>query len=658
MELKKRFKRIKRYLYIIGFLINCIIVSGIILLVFIYFWVIEMRWCFNFEANHVLVSSFSNFYNDLKPVQVQWDFYNEIIFKYRVDWESFGKISFIDKELVSSNVEKLVTFFKLFFDDYMNNVDIELLRVQLGYLLNKFSVVWFINKLLTFDGFFISSMNDSLVLIFKMVGLEVFSLICLVCFFILWVILKKVYIKKFVFKVLGGCYLFIVGLLFFLLVVDRDFELAFFGSEFHLFRFMKYCMLFLLVLLWIYGVVCFLWCSEHCLWESYIFCILIMYICFALFVCIMGNFIVFFIVIEGLSYLTFLLLGVGSVYRKGLEVITKYFLLNGLASGVILFGIGILYWIYGTITFFEFSLLIKADDLWYVWGLLGFVCILIGLFFKIGVFPFHYWMGDVYYGCSSLALLFLSTINELVIILVFLKFLYFFNVFLSSLQVLLISFGCLTFFVGNIAGLLEKDIYRLVAYSSITNVGLLIICYSFLNLQGLVAFIFYFVVYLSLIYVLFIVLCSIGYRYNKSILDIKSVDETVWLYKYSWILAFILTLILFSLIGLPPLVGFFSKYIWLFVVIYKVGFIGILVFLLLIPVGIVYYLRLVRYNIMEAKWDNLKVVLLENFIELKKIYVYILLLSILYILFWWWFGYLFFVELEILIFENYFLIFN
>lgn len=142
-------------------------------------------------------------------------------------------------------------------------------------------------------------------------------------------------------------------------------------------------------------------------------------------------------------------------------------------------------------------------------------------------------MGDVYYGCSSIVLLFLSTINELVIILIFLKFLYFFSGFISSLQILLVIFGCLTFFIGSIAGLLEKDIYRLVAYSSIINIGLLVICYSFTNLQGLVAFILYFIIYLSLIYILFLFLYSIEYRYNGAVLDLRNVEETILVYKYS-----------------------------------------------------------------------------------------------------------------------------
>lgn len=88
-----------------------------------------------------------------------------------------------------------------------------------------------------------------------------------------------------------------------------------------------------------------------------------MYLGFSLFFCIVGNFIIFFLVIEGLSYLTYLLIGVASFYRKGLEVITKYFLLNSVASGLMLFGIGVLYWIYGTITFFELSILSKLDSL-------------------------------------------------------------------------------------------------------------------------------------------------------------------------------------------------------------------------------------------------------------------------------------------------------
>jgi NADH:ubiquinone oxidoreductase subunit 2 (subunit N) len=143
----------------------------------------------------------------------------------------------------------------------------------------------------------------------------------------------------------------------------------------------------------------------------------------------------------------------------------------------------------------------------------------------------------------------------------FVKLLYFFSVFIYTVKLLLFICGCMTFFIGSVAGLVETSIYRLIAYSSITNVGLLFVSYSFLTLQGLITFIVFFIIYLSLIYLLFIVLFCVGYKYGLDILDMKTVEEGVLVYRVSWVLAFILTIILFSLVGLPPLIGFFSKYI-------------------------------------------------------------------------------------------------
>lgn len=484
-------------------------------------------------------------------------------------------------------------------------------------------------------------------------GVSIFLLVCGVLLLSLIVILSRKSSLKFIFRVVGIVYFLILGLAFILSFISRSISPVLIGSSFCFFEYIWWFSIIMIFFLWLYGLILFFWCLERSLFDAEIFCILVFYGGLLLIFNVSCDFLLFFLTLEGLTYLTYSLLGIGSFRRYGLEVITKYFVLSAITSGLVLFGITMLYYIYGTIGFFELSILIEKDSNLYYFGLVGFSCILVGLLFKLGIFPFHFWISDVYFGCSSVVLLFLSTLSKLVIIVAFLKFVYFFSNFLGTLKILLMILGIITFFVGSIGGLLETNVYRVLGYSGMGNIGFLFVCYSLLNILGLITFVIYSIIYFGLIYLLFLLFCLLGYRYHSSLIELRDVNWTILVYKYSWILGFGWTIILFSLVGLPPLIGFFSKYMWLFTGKYGLEFLVLVTLLVMVSVGVVYYVRFIRYSVVEGTLESVRIVLVNNLVRYRVIFVYLLIINLILIIFSWWFGYWLILELEMVFIRDF-----
>jgi len=293
----------------------------------------------------------------------------------------------------------------------------------------------------------------------------------------------------------------------------------------------------------------------------------------------------------------------------------KYFILGALASGFILFGSSIVYGLTGTIQFEEIAkVLILQDFHSGNTALIGISFIFAGLFFKSSIAPFHQWTPDVYEGSPMLITLFFASIPKLAFFSVLIRLLnlipesltgsggvlnnYTLNSGLTNpyelVTHLLIVCAILSMSIGAITGLYQQKIKRLFAYSTILNMGHLLIGLITFSIDGLQALFFSLFIYILSNFGLFTLLLAVKeYRNNKLhpliyITEIKKIRNQP-------LLAFSFVIIVCSLAGLPPLAGFFGKLYLFFSAIALEYYLLSIVGVLLSVISCFYYLRLMKY---------------------------------------------------------------
>lgn len=237
--------------------------------------------------------------------------------------------------------------------------------------------------------------------------------------------------------------------------------------------------------------------------------------------------------------------------KKSSEAAMKMILSSALSSGILLFGISIIYGITGSL---DFSL---------VWGgiqehplhIMAFVFLLSALAFKLSVIPFHFWTADVYEGSPVAVTAFLSVVSKGAVAFIFLRILYsvFPNIH-STWYIIIVVLSMGTMLIGNLFAMRQDNLLRFLAFSSIAQVGFILVGISSNSNQGLLS-----VTYFVLIYV-FSNLAAFGVAAILSTNEgISTISGIKGLYTRSPMLAWTLALALFSLAGIPPTAGFFGK---------------------------------------------------------------------------------------------------
>ncbi len=297
--------------------------------------------------------------------------------------------------------------------------------------------------------------------------------------------------------------------------------------------------------------------------------------------------------LQGLSLYILATLKPNSTYST--EAGLKYFVLGAFASSILLFGFCLFYGATGILNLNDLKLLSFENSSSFLDNFtnLAVIFIFIGLIFKVGGAPFHFWVPDVYEGVPTLITGFFSIIPKLVIFSLFLNliyggFLYFCD---KGLLILLYS-GVLSVIIGSLGGLNQLSIKRLLAYSAIAQAGFLLYGISTYTAESFVAVLVYLVIYVCLLINLFSILLTFTQRINGD--SLKLIKNLRYLFKYSPLVSISFVLSLFGLAGIPPLNGFFSKLLIFFAAI-KGGYIltGILCIMVSI-IGCVYYLYMIR----------------------------------------------------------------
>ena len=313
----------------------------------------------------------------------------------------------------------------------------------------------------------------------------------------------------------------------------------------------------------------------------------------------------------------------------------KYFLLGGLSSCLILFGAGLIY-AYTGLTNFEsiYSFLsiysIEINNNFFSENIypflleeystsifLGFIFIFVGFLFKISAAPFHNWSPDVYDDTPTIVTIWLTLIPKISILILLLELhihvdlidqlslfnqlnLFSFNIDTITKNLLLIS-SLLSLIIGSVVGLAQNRIKRLLAYSTISHIGYILLALGIYTEQSIDSFIFYIIQYIITNLNIFLIIIATAYIVNQSInndktyfKDIRYISEFKGQFYSNPLISISFSICLFSIAGVPPLIGFFSKQFVLYSAIQSgYNFIAIVAIILSV-ISASYYLKIIK----------------------------------------------------------------
>jgi len=293
-----------------------------------------------------------------------------------------------------------------------------------------------------------------------------------------------------------------------------------------------------------------------------------------------------YVSLELSAYALYIMAALHKSRQEGSESAIKYVLMGAAASAVSLYGITL---IYGTAKT-TYLAGIMAQSALYTEPLfmVGVVFLFAGFLFKLAVFPFHAWAPDVYQGAPHQAVTFIGTASKIGAVGIIIRAL----LLAPDSQVLadgLLILCVLSMTVGNLAALVQRDLKRLLAYSTVAHAGYLLIGLIGVSELGVASTIFYAVVYLLIAFGPFLVVCAVGQDGSN-----PTVDDLSGLYKRSPFLALILMVGLFGLAGIPPTPGFAGKW-FLFAAALSQGMFGlVLVAAVNATLSLYYYLTVLK----------------------------------------------------------------
>lgn len=305
-----------------------------------------------------------------------------------------------------------------------------------------------------------------------------------------------------------------------------------------------------------------------------------------------------------LQSLCFYVLAASKRYSEfSTEAGLKYFLLGAFSSGILLFGASAIYGFTGMTNFEDLGKLsntqIFSESHFPAAMIIGIIFIAVAFLFKMTAVPFHMWAPDVYEGSPTYITAFFAIVPKIAIIGVFIRF---FNVsiqgFFTEWETIFILSSIASLILGSIAAMAQQKLKRLLAYSSISHVGFMLIGFCCGTIEGIQALLIYIVIYMIMSCGIFSIALSL---YDKKGLFCESIHDFHLLGKTNPILAFTFTIILFSMAGIPPLAGFCSKFYLFFASLssslYVLAFVGIITSV----ISCFYYIRLIRIMYFETK---------------------------------------------------------
>ena len=311
------------------------------------------------------------------------------------------------------------------------------------------------------------------------------------------------------------------------------------------------------------------------------------------------TFLTIYLGLELLSLSLYSMVALQKDSKEATEAAMKYFVMGALASGILLYGISLVYGVTGSIQMTEVgNALVNATPGQHTVIVVAMVFILVGLLFKFGAVPFHMWVPDVYTGAPTCMTLFIASAPKIAAFGITMRILV---EALPSVQVqwehMLIVVAILSMCFGNVLAIAQSNIKRMLAYSSIAHIGymLLGIIAGPNSAEGYSAAMFYISTYVMVAaggFAIIALLSQSGHEFEK-LEDYRGLNA-----RSPW-LAFMMLLLMFSMAGLPPTVGFFAK-LGLLEALVEAHYVWLAALALLFAIiGAYYYLRIVMYMYFE-----------------------------------------------------------
>ena len=301
-----------------------------------------------------------------------------------------------------------------------------------------------------------------------------------------------------------------------------------------------------------------------------------------------NDIILFYLGLELQSLSLYILASIDRDNLRSSESGIKYFVLSALSSGLLLYGCSLLYGFTGSTNFDLIADQLIKDNIGAVFAM---VFVLVGLAFKVSAVPFHMWTPDVYEGAPTSITSYFAVVPKVAGLAVLIKFMFIpFSNILSEWQLIIIFISIASMILGAVAAIVQKNIKRLLAYSSIGHVG-----YALAGVAtGVISGYESSIIYISIYVVMNIGAFSCLYLLKKDGEYRENISDLSGLSKKQPLLAISFLVILFSLAGVPPLAGFFAKFYVFTAVIEQKMYALAIIGLLTTVISAFYYLRIIK----------------------------------------------------------------
>jgi NADH-quinone oxidoreductase subunit N len=274
--------------------------------------------------------------------------------------------------------------------------------------------------------------------------------------------------------------------------------------------------------------------------------------------------------------------------RSQMESAIKYIMFGVAANGIMLFGMSYLFGLTGT-TFLPEMIVKLRPVVTSPLAIAGLAMTFCGLFFKLAVFPFHFWTPDVYQGASNETASLIASLAKVGAVAVLVRFVSLVSPESQSVVGLLTLLAVASMFYGNLIALVQKDLKRLLGFSGIAHAGYALIGFAALDNAGYAAALYYIVGYLFMVLACFVVICKVSCNGVN-----VSMDDLAGLHRRSPLLAVTLVVGIFALAGIPPFVGFMGKLTLLSAALAKGHLSLVIIAVVNTAIAIYYYLCVVR----------------------------------------------------------------
>ena len=301
-----------------------------------------------------------------------------------------------------------------------------------------------------------------------------------------------------------------------------------------------------------------------------------------------GDLIMLYLGLELMSLALYVVAASNRDNAKSTEAGLKYFVLGALSSGMLLYGASLIYGFTGTVSFAGIAAVAKTGSIGIVFGL---VFLLAGLCFKVSAVPFHMWTPDVYEGAPTPVTAFFASAPKVAALAVFTRVtLTAFPGIVPQWQQIVVFVSIASMALGSFAAIGQKNIKRLMAYSSIGHMGFALVGLAAGTAEGAQGVLVYISIYVAMTLGSFAVILTM----KRNGQHIENISDFAGLSRTNPLVAFMFAMLLFSLAGIPPLAGFFAKF-YVFVAAIKAGLFALSVIgVLSSVVGAFYYLTIVK----------------------------------------------------------------